>query len=340
MKPFSGLPEEVVNRIRTGIVSQFATMSSAGVPIDTPSLYFPSEDLATIDLATGLAYPAKAERARKNPKVGLLIEGMPDQPVVSIAGLAAVADADLQMNAERYLAETAYTLPGGVSWEVARPAIWYWTRIIIKVAPQTVRWWDSPAAMDSAPHVWRAPADTPIPASDPAPAGAVSAAPNWGQRPWREQARGMLEMGAPGHLTLADSDGFPLPIQARGVELGDDGFVLDIPAGAPWGRQGKATFTFEGRATFVGEVSDEGGKARFVVERALPALPLATDPRELWAPAAETFNNLMRRLTHEAERRGRPLPVLPEQLPPFTAGAQMRMAAIAAMGGPGLSGVE
>lgn len=335
-----GLPANIADSIRGGLVAQFATMSSAGVPIDTPTLYFPSEGLKSIDVATGLAYPAKADRARKNPKVGLLIESGPERPVISIAGLAAVTDSDLQANAERYLAETAWSIPGDASWEVARRAIWYWTRIIIRIVPQTVRWWENSAAMDGAPQVWTAPANTEILQSDPAPSGKVSAAPKWPQDPWDQQLRRMMDLGAPGHLTLADAEGFPLPIQARHVELTDTGLLLDIPAGAPWARQGKATFTYEGRATVVGDVVEENGGLRFHVERALPALPLTTDPRELWEPNDHTRENLMRRLTHEAERRNLPLPDLPAQLPPFTEGAQARMAAVAKMGRPQLSGTD
>jgi hypothetical protein len=320
------LPRAVVDKLKTCIHSEFGTVSSAGVPIDTPMLFWPTEGLHSFCVGTGLAYPAKAERARKNPKTGLLCEGTDSEPVIAIAGLAAVHDANLQKNMEYYLSETAFFRVGPEPWPSARNAVWYWTRMIVEITPTTIYWWDSPAAMDGAPHVWKAPAGTHYPKSDPAPEGSVSAAPKWPERPWHDQGRDALDRSEPGHLTICDADGFPLSFRARSIRLTPEGFELDMPAGLPWPKGGgKATLSFLGRATFVGDATGTGAKTFIRVERAIPVHPFVAVPAELWKPSPTNYEAMMGRLVHETKRRNQPIPTIPEEEPKPSPGLQIRI---------------
>lgn len=329
------LPENVAKLIQTRFVAEFATVSKAGVPIDTPLVPFTSADLTTIDSATGLAYPTKADRVRRNPKVGMFFEGGANEPVVSIAGFAAVRDRDFQSNLERYLAEEILTPAIStdlVDYEaVTRHAIWYFTRIIICMKPAHIRWWGNPAAMDEPPQEWRAPGDTIYPQSDPAPAGGSSKG-SWDAASWQDLAHSALTRRAPGHLTLLDADGFPLPIRVREAHAHAEGFELVMPKWLPWS-SGKATLTFQGLETFIGEASIEAGKALFRVERPLPVHPLLVGGP--LTPDEATKHALMERIHYELGRRGLPLPQMPSRPPVPTAGARLRAADASAFIGLG-----
>jgi hypothetical protein len=327
MKALQGLPDRVADLLSRPRHAQFATVSREGAPIDTPLLVFPADDLSVFNGGTGLAYPVKAERARRNPKVGLLFEGGPDEPVVSVAGLAAVRDADIQTNTLRYISAGTYgaTQP----WEIARQAVWYWARILMQVTPRRILWWDRPATMDEPAHLWEAPADAVYPVSDPAPAGPPSAPSAWPQAAdWRDVVRPFLDQGAPGHLTLIDAEGFPRPIGARSVRLTEAGFELDMPHATPWAAPGLGCLTFGGRATFIGSATGRDTSWRLAVQRMLPVNPLVIDARQVLQPSPEVKAALMTRLEAELARRGQAMPVIPETQPEPTASGRRRHAQI------------
>jgi hypothetical protein len=324
------LPPEALQLIRTRVSAEFATVSAAGVPIDTPTFFFPNAQLTTLDIGTGVSYPAKAERARRNPRVGMLVEGEAGQPVIAIAGYAAVHDADIRANVERYLAETIFSPnvdPAVVPWEVTQQRLYYVTRIIVAVAPAHVRWWPSRSAMDDPPQEWRAPPDTVFPQSDPAPAGQTSKAPAWPQSPWPELADQALASGMPAHLTLLDGEGFPLPIRVRNGQRHRDGFQMVVPRAAPWS-EGKATLSFVGKEVFVGSARKEGTATVFNIERALPILPMMASREGISAADQDALNA---RLAEEMQRRGQPLPKVPDIPPSPTEGAKFRAVAAQAM---------
>lgn len=325
MSAMRDLPDHVYRFIESGVVTEYVTVSVAGVPIDTPTYFFPSDDMRTIDIATGLANPAKAERARRNPKVGLLMEGAAAEPVVAIRGHAAVRDANLQANTERYIAETGFkSLAGGLTWADARKTTAYWTRIIVEITPARIMWWDNQAAMEDPPRVWNAPADTVYPQSDPAPAGKVTP-PIWPVRPWREVAQESVARGGAAHLAVCDEDGYPQAMRTRRLELVDDGFRLDVARGAPCARRaGKASLTFAGIECFLGEVTPDGDALLFKAERALPETPANKNTKLVLQPTDEIRAKMMGRVEAEAKRRGQSVPTPPMDVPPLTRIAQLR----------------
>lgn len=324
------VPEPVLALLRRGITAEFATLTAAGEPIDTPTFYFPSADLTSLDIGTGLAYPAKAERARRNPRVGMMVEGGPQDPVVSVAGLAAMRDADIQANLERYLAETILAPnvdPAVVPWEKTRSRLYYLARILVCVYPVHVRWWSSREAMDEPPQEWRAPADTRFPLSDPPPNGRASPAPAWRQPPWPELADQAITGGLAAHVTACDADGFPVPVRARSIARATEGFRLTVPAGTPW-TDGPASVSFAGKEIFVGRAVRSGNDIDFIVDRCLPVLPMMDDRTGM---APQVRNQLDARLREELTRRGQPMPVVPPTPPEPTAGALLRAAALQAI---------
>lgn len=329
MTSLHDIPERVFTLIESGVVAEFATLTAAGLPIDTPTYYFPADDMSTLDLATGLPNPAKAERARRNPKVGLLIEGRPEEPVVVVRAHAAVRDNDIQSNAERYLAETGYKgISHGITWEEARLAITYWSRIIIENTPQRVYWWENRAALDEPPQIWNTAASTVYPPSDPAPSGKMMPSA-WPVRPWRDVAKDALASGDAAHLTVVDDAGFPVPMRALACHLVDDGFRLTMPEGLPWTVTGKASLTFAGFRTFVGEAMPQNGATVLRVERALAQHPSTLDTKQVLQPSEDTRQKARARLEYEAARRGQSLPVMPDQPPRPTRLALRRQARIA-----------
>src|ERR687886_732155 len=142
-QPGAGWPEALVPLFERAITVEYTSLTAAGRPITVPITPYLEADGTTLDVSTGLTYPAKAERARRNPKVSLLFADpvgsrLVDPPVVLVQGLATVRDADLDVVVAVSGARPAASgvgrargYPGaavrpGTAWEaaagVARPA--------------------------------------------------------------------------------------------------------------------------------------------------------------------------------------------------------------------------
>lgn len=307
-------PAELMPVFQKFLTVEYATMTAAGAPLTYPVTPYTGEK--TLDVSTGLSYPLKAERARRNPKVCLLYSyprgsGLDNPPTVLVYGHAAVRDANLQANTDRYVRYVAPNMP--LPPFILRTMNWYFSRIWVEITPLKALWWER-GNLDSQPQRWEAPPTVQRPASDPAPA--TASPPGWKGDPpsdWRPGASYALQnLGTP-VLTVVDADGYPVPFRVRKVELVDDGFRVIMPQGAPVQPQGKACLTFHAHPeTFTGQenmvFAGSMNSDRFQVEKRLGDWSL---PPKGLGVVISLFGNGFKLRPHvkaEAARRGQPVP--------------------------------
>jgi hypothetical protein len=323
-------PQELTPVFERSVTCEFTSLDRAGRPVTWALTPYLGEERTTIDVSTGLAYPAKAERARRNPRVTMLFSdpagtGLADPPVVLVQGIATIRDRDVQANADRYVALSMAKLPE--AWEGSPRAMirrqrWYFARSWMLVTPVRMWWWPD-RSLAAPPQTWEAPEGTTPPPSDPPPEGPPP--PPWQREPedWRDRAvEAIGRIGLP-VLTVIGPDGFACSFPAQGVRADPEGFELDLPPNLPVEVGGRACLTFhmhsdpflgQENAVFVGEVEASGGQGRFRVERLLPDFSLPGGRVRRTMAFLGAGRRLSKRLRHECERRGQPVPRV--NLPP------------------------
>lgn len=325
-------PNELLPLFEEAMTCEFVTLTRQGIPITSPVTPYLGDDERSLDISTGLTYPAKAERARRNPRVALLYSdaigtSLSRAPIILVHGHAVVHDLDIQANTDRYVRLSLAKSPAGFQGTppfFLRTLAWYFARIWIQVTPLRILWW-SEGRTDELPHVWEAPADLPLPGSDPAPPGKQP--PPWKEpdQDWQKSVEyAVRHLGLP-VLTTVDATGVPTPMRAKQVERTREGLCLVMPAGAPAAQAGPACLTFhthpqvfsgqENRSFLGHAVPREHDTVDFVVERSLADWSLVGSRLQA---GLEFFNNgrrVMPRLRSEAARRSQPVPRI--DIPPF-----------------------
>ena len=322
----AGWPEELLPLFERAITVEYASLTRAGTPVTYPVTPYVGEDGRTLDVSTGLTYPAKAERARRNPKVTLLYSdplgsGLDGAPVALVHGLATVRDADLQANTDRYVRLAMAKLPDTYEGQpkfMLRTLAWYFARIWVQVTPTRILWWPE-GRLDEPPREWVAPEGTGAPPSDPAPPGRQPA--SWSEQPshWHAAAEMALRELPFRDLTSVGTDGFPVCLPVAETSLQTGGFRLNVARLAGTRPEGPACLTFHAHdagfsyqqnRVLVGRVSPaDDGAIVFDVERllgnwSLPGGRLATTIDFVFRKG----RRLRPRLKSESARRGQPVP--------------------------------
>lgn len=317
-------PSELLAVFEHAVTAEFSSLTRAGTPVTVPTTPYVGSRGDTLDVSTGLTYPAKAERARRDPRVALLFadplgSGLERPPVVLVQGLATVRDADLQTNTDRYVRLSTAKLPDATKGQprlLLRRFGWYYARIWIEVTPLHIRWWPD-RELTAPAEEWNAPEGSAAPLSDPAPPGARPGA--WIAPPsdWRAVARDALERLPLCDLTVVGRNGFPLCLPVTAPRLVDDGLVLRVGSALAGLEPGPACLTLHGHPerftgqenrALVGTVEPEDAVVRFRAERALADWSLAGNTASVAVAFLSKGRVLRRRLKQEAARRSQPVP--------------------------------
>ncbi|MCL4442817.1 MAG: hypothetical protein M1456_01830 [Actinobacteria bacterium] len=291
-------PEQLTPLFENAVTVEYVSLTRSGVPICVPTTPYVGNNYNTLDVSTGLTYPAKAERARRNPKVCLLYGdpigcGLPDPSVVMVQGFASVRDSDIQANTDRYVKLTLSKLPAAYKGKprfALRMMPWYFARIWIEITPIRIYQWEA-RTLQKDPLIYTVGDSVTIPSSDPAPAGKPP--PPWIDPPasWQDAADIVTSTGD-GYLcdiTTVDDDGFPVCQPVARVERNYYGFSFTLGRGALPIKPGSACATFhthpddftgQQNRTFVGRVVAVGDLA-FAVEGGAPVSKETTSAQDM-----------------------------------------------------------
>ncbi len=322
----AGWPEELLPLFERAITVEYASLTRASTPVTYPVTPYVGEDGRTLDVSTGLTYPAKAERARRNPKVALLYSdplgsGLDSAPVALVQGLATVRDSDLQANTDRYVRLGMAKLPDTYKGQprfLLRSLAWYYARIWVQVTPIRMLWWPEGRLVE-APLEWTAPEGTSAPPSDPAPPGKQPA--SWVEQPsdWRAAAGQALRDLPFRDLTFVGTDGFPVCLPVTEISLGPEGFSLNVarldgakpsgPACLSFHAHDEG-FSFQQNRVLVGRVSPaEDGALVLEVQRLLGNWSISENKLSFMFDFMFRKGRQLRpRLKAESARRGQPVP--------------------------------
>ncbi len=321
--PGGDWPPELGEVFTRALTCEYASLTRAGAPVTVPTTPYVGD--GTLDVSTGLTYPAKAERARRNPKVALLFAdaigagSSEASQVVLVQGRAAVRDGDLQGNTDRYVREAALKVPEATKGQpkfVLKRLAFYYARIWIEIEPVRIRWW-SGRALEDQPGEWRAQPGVGTHESDPPPSG--SQPPAWLSPPerWHEiAARALAELPL-ADLTTVDGDGYPVCVPVTTGALIGDKVALSVGSGAPELPAGPACLTVHGHDekfttqenhTLVGELRNGPEGLSLHVERALADWSLTGNRAQIALGFLRKGRSLRPRLSAEAARRGQPVP--------------------------------
>ncbi len=296
------VPSDLARIFDRFIVTEYAYFTPKGEPLCWPVTPYWNAETDTISIATGLAYPSKADYAKRNPKVAVLFSaakgsGMSDRTHILVQGDATVRDENIQENTDRYVSEMRRKFPQ------ARLALNPLTvRLLDFYLPRL--WVDiDPVRIISEGRLLLGPA-LPERAGEKVPELATIAP--------EEMAAlfKVAEREETGVLTMKGADGYPI-LQRVHTRPAKDSLEIDAAA-AP----GPAALTFHHHSLAGtrfsaymarGAVVQEGGRPYFVPRRLVgffgngTVFPLSVIP---------SVRGLRKRLHSELEKRNQPMPKL------------------------------